>query len=122
TTLPAINGTIYVDKTGNTPGAFTTIQAAINSFSCTGINGNVTVNVVAGTGPYTEQVEIPEIGGASSSSRITLNGNNNTIQFDPVTGNRAIIRLNGADFITIQELTIKSTGTGTGTAQGAFGW
>src|SRR5690606_29188573 len=67
-TNPApFNGPIFVDKTGNTPGAYTSIQAAINSFSCAGINGNVTVNVVAGTGPYAEQVVIPEIGGAASN-------------------------------------------------------
>jgi hypothetical protein len=62
-------------------------------------------NVAAGSGPYTEQVTIPSITGSSAINTITFNGNGRTLQFTPVTAARHVIKLDGADFVTINNLT-----------------
>ncbi len=119
-TLNACNvltGTYTIEK--NNPAAnYQTIASAIAAMSSCGISGPVTFNVVAGSGPYSEQVEIPAIAGASATNTITFNGNGNTISADAVTGNRPIIRLNGADYVTLNNFIIATTGTSTT----AFGW
>jgi parallel beta-helix repeat protein len=80
-----------------------------------GVSGDVTFNYVANTGPYVEQVVIPVIPGAGPSARITINGNGNTVQFACNTTERWVIQLNGADFVTIKNLTIRTTDL-------TFGW
>ncbi len=44
-----------------------------------GVSGPLVVDVVANSGPYTEQVVFPNITGASATNSITINGNGNTI-------------------------------------------
>jgi len=80
-----------------------------------GVNGAVTINVVANSGPYTEKITIPSISGASASNTITFNGNGETIQASGTSGARHVIWLNGADRITLQDLHIKSTNS-------TYGW
>lgn len=47
----------------------------------------------------------PRILGASSVNTITFNGNGETLEHSPsVTGDRAAILLDGADFVTIDDL------------------
>ena len=112
-------GTYTIDKSAPASGAnFTSISAAVAAMSSCGISAPVTFNVIASSGPYLEQVEIPAIAGASVTNTITFNGNNNTVSADPVTGNRAIFRLNGADHVTLTNFNINTTGTGTS----SFGW
>lgn len=114
-----LTGTYTIDKTATaSPTTYTSIASAVAAMSSCGISGPVTFNVVAGTGPYTEQVEIPAITGTSATNTVTFNGNGNTVSADPATGNRAVIRLNGADFVTINNFVIATTGTATG----SFGW
>ncbi|HSI91153.1 MAG TPA: hypothetical protein VK927_08550, partial [Adhaeribacter sp.] len=118
-TSPAlVSGNFTIDN--NAPVSATNFQSftsAVNSLSC-GINGPVTFTVDPASGPYTEQFEIPEINGTSATNTITFQGNGRTISADPVTGNRAVIKLNGADFVTINNLNIQTTGVATG----SFGW
>ncbi|RYE11675.1 MAG: hypothetical protein EOP51_32720, partial [Sphingobacteriales bacterium] len=88
---------------------------AVSAISC-GIAGAVTFNVVAGSGPYNEQVVIPQVFGAGASSRITFNGNGETLEFAATnTNDRAVLRLDEADYITIDGLTINATGA-------TYGW
>lgn len=75
-----------------------------------GVGGQVTFNYTAGTGPYNEQVVIPVITGASPTNNIIINGNGCTMQFNTST-NYALLRLNGADHITINNLKFKTTST-----------
>ncbi len=95
---------------------FQTFAAAIARLTTCGVAGPVTFNVEPGSGPYNEQVVIPQIAGASSTNRIVFNGNGETIQFNPVTANRHIVKLDGADWITIKKFTIKTVAAAT------FGW
>ncbi|HQO87627.1 MAG TPA: hypothetical protein PKX84_08245, partial [Bacteroidia bacterium] len=96
----APSGTYTINSALPTSGSnFQTFDDAIQALSC-GITGPVVFNVVAGSGPYNEQVVIPEISGASSVNTITFNGNGNTLSFNGVVSNPNTLALNGADYIT----------------------
>ena len=113
-----INGTFTINNglpTGS--GNFTNFADAINSIKC-GIDGPVTFNVAPGSGPYVEQIVIPEVFGASATNRISFRGNGAIIEFDPVTANRHVIKLDGAKYVTIDSFEIRTTGTTTT----SFGW
>ncbi len=76
----------------------------------TGVNGAVTFTVTVGSGPYNEQIVIPAITGASSVNRITFEGNQQTVEFNTSsTTNTAVFSLDGADYITLNNIYIKPT-------------
>jgi parallel beta-helix repeat protein len=91
---------------------FQTFAAALSAVNC-GIAGPVIFNVQAGSGPYNEQVILPAIAGTSSTNSITFNGNGVTLSDNSAatSAERAVIKLNGADFVTFNNFVI-STGAG----------
>ncbi|MCZ2223231.1 MAG: gliding motility-associated C-terminal domain-containing protein [Chitinophagales bacterium] len=96
--------TTYVP--GIAGGNFDSYNATKTNMGC-GILGPVVFNVVAGSGPYNEQLILDSIAGTSNVNTITYNGNGTTIAFAPTNGNeRAVIKLNGADYIIFDSLTI----------------
>ena len=71
-----------------------------------GINGPVVFNVTNGSGPYNEQMIIPAVN-TSPTKTVTFNGNGATIAFAPTDSDEsAVIKLNGADYITIDSLNV----------------
>lgn len=101
---------------GGTSPDFANFTEFVGRISCgAGIAGPITVNVAPNSGPYNEQIIIPYINGSSSADTIVINGNGNTIQFNVSSGNRSVIRLQGAQYITIDSLNIKSLNT-------TYGW
>jgi len=84
-----------------------------DSFKANGpnIHGAAEIDVVKGSGPYTEQVAFDAISGTSSSQKILINGNGETLTFNTNYTQLYILRINGADFITINGLIIQSTNT-----------
>ncbi|MBK0403703.1 T9SS type A sorting domain-containing protein [Adhaeribacter sp. BT258] len=118
-TSPAlITGNFTINK--NAPASATNFQTfanALSSLAC-GVGGPVTFDVVTGSGPYAEQVVIPEISGASATNTVTFNGNGNTVSANPVSATRAMFKLDGADYLTLNNFNIVTTGTGTTD----FGW
>lgn len=113
---PGLSGAYTINSALATGGTnFQTFTAAIAALSC-GITGPVIFNVVSSSGPYTEQISIPVVGGASSTNTITFNGNGNTLQFSSSnSAARHIIQLNGADYITFNNLVINGAG-------GTYAW
>ena len=113
--MTAMGGTYTIDA--GVPASSTNFQsfnAAVAAMGC-GITSPVIFNVVAGSGPYNEQVIIPQISGASAINTITFNGNNNMLMYGATsTSEPATIKLNGADRVTINNLKIIATGTATG--------
>jgi hypothetical protein len=85
---------------------FTTIQGAVDEMGLCGIAGPVVFDIVAGSGPYTEQVTIPEILGASVTNTITFNGNGDTLQFLAPSSAKYTLKLDGADYVTFDSLNI----------------
>ena len=59
--------------------SFTNMALALNNG---GVSGLVTIDVVSGSGPYTEQVTFGNIPGASATNRIVINGNNQELNFN----------------------------------------
>ena len=119
-TPAAVSGTFTINGTQPTAGTnFNSFTDAINYIKC-GINGPVVLNVEPGTGPYLENISIPEIGGASATNTITINGNGNTLEWSAPDGNnRVAINLNGADHIIIDSLVIDML---QGATTPTFGW
>jgi hypothetical protein len=95
-------------------GNFNTFNAAVSALEC-GIMGPVVFNVAAGSGPYTERISIPQVTGSSATNTITFNGNGRTIVDTSVSATRAVVQLNGADYVTINNLRIVS-------ASATYGW
>jgi hypothetical protein len=116
-TTPALVSGNFTINSGIATGGnnFQTFSDAINYVSC-GINGPVLFNVAPSSGPYDEQVSIPQIGGTSATNTITIKGNGQTLgSANASTTNRGILTLNGADYVNIDSLVIDAT-------QGTFGW
>jgi hypothetical protein len=99
-----LSGTYTVGGVGAN---YPTITAAANALN-NGVCGPVVFNVNPSAGPYIEQVTINPVGGASATNTITFNGNGATIKFSPtVSAARHIIKIKGADFITIDSFTVE---------------
>ena len=90
--------------------SFRSFASAINS---KGVSGPVTVDVVAGSGPYSEQVTFTASGTASNT--ITINGNGEKITSAGTYRNYTVIYLNGADFFTFDNLAVEANGISSGT-------
>lgn len=109
------SGTYTINSALATGGTnFQTFAAAIAAMMQCGINGPVVFNVDAASGPYNEQVILPVIPGTSASNTITFNGNGRTISDNSgtTTDQRAVIKLDGADYVTFNNFVI-NTGAGT---------
>ena len=114
---PAFPGGTYTINSGTATGGtnFQSFTDAVAALSC-GISGPVIFNVVAGSGPYNEQITIPAIGGTSAINTVTFNGNGRTLSFNSTTSTaRAGITLNGANFITFDNLVVDGSA-------GTYGW
>jgi hypothetical protein len=107
-------GTYTINLAQPTGGTnYQTFADAVNALSC-GILGPVIINVAPGTGPYNEQVILNSIGGTSAANTITFNGNGATVSDNStaVTGERAVFKLHGTDYVTLNDFVI-NTGAGT---------
>lgn len=110
-------GTYTINKTGlstyvpGKPGGnFQSFADAKAAMGC-GIGGAIVFNVEPGSGPYTEQLILDSIPGTSDINTITFNGNGNTLTFNATaSGQRAVIKLNGADHIIFDSLVIEAGG------------
>ncbi|BAV09119.1 CHU large protein [Filimonas lacunae] len=124
-TSPAqVNGTFTINNsvTASDPvaGVFKSFNDAYNYIKC-GINGPIVFNVVNTGTTYTEQLKLYEVVGASATNTITFNGNGATIAYTSTnTNERAVIKLNGADYFIFDNL--KVTATGTTSSQYGFGF
>ncbi|HNB82074.1 MAG TPA: hypothetical protein PLP14_08265, partial [Chitinophagaceae bacterium] len=94
---------------------FQSFSAAVAAMSC-GISSSIVFDVVPGSGPYNEQISLPASIGSNATKTVTFNGNGNTIQFASAdAANKHVIRLDGADYVTFDNLNIIGSG-------GTYGW
>jgi hypothetical protein len=111
-TTPSLVGGTYTINNA-LPASSTNFQSftdAINHIKC-GINSPVVFNVEPGSGPYNEQIVIPQIFGANATNTITFNGNGTTLAYSTTNTNERVgIYLNGADHVIIDSLTINGSG------------
>ncbi|MDD4214312.1 MAG: lamin tail domain-containing protein [Bacteroidales bacterium] len=105
-----LNGTYTIGAGCN----YADFNSALASLNNCGINGQVIFNVLPGI--YNEQINIPEIPGASSLHTITFqsasgNYNDVTLAYSASgTANNFVVNLNGADYIHFKNLTIQANG------------
>lgn len=91
---------------------YISFQSIFNDLAVKGISGNVTIDVVSGSGPYTEQATISSISGAGNSAQITINGNYETLRYTATSNSQKhTLKLDGADYVTIKNLTIEALGS-----------
>lgn len=108
-TCLGLSGNYTIDAGQATGGInFVSFQAAIDSLLSCGVAGPVVFDVVQGSGPYQEQVVIPAINGASAINTITFRGHGDTLQFDPPSAARYIVKVEGAKHIILDSLFIRS--------------
>lgn len=89
---------------------FSSFGDAINALSC-GISSSVVFEVVSGTGPYYEQIVIPDIIGASSINTITFIGNQEELKFQATFANEPnTLLLDGADYFRFNDLKFSGLG------------
>jgi PKD repeat protein len=115
--LPAhaqLSGSYTIDGTTATGGTnFQTWAAFSSKISSSGVSGPVTVTVKtdetsSGTSSTTA-VMFNAISGASSTNTITIDGNNKVLSKSTSTSYPQVILFNGADYVTIKNLTIRNT-------------
>ncbi|RTQ45811.1 T9SS type A sorting domain-containing protein [Hymenobacter gummosus] len=114
-----MSGAYTINDGQPTGGAnFTSFTAAATALTTNGVSGPVTFTVSGG--PYTEQLRLTAINGASATNRVTFNGGGRTIKFASSTStSRAVVTLDGADYVTVNNLVIDATNGG---APGTYGW
>jgi hypothetical protein len=107
-----ISGVVTINSANATAGTnYQSFTALATDLNTSGINGPLTVNVVANSGPYVEQPIFNAISGSGASNRITINGNNNVLSFN--SSNSAApqtLGLNGTDYMTINSLNVWAQG------------
>lgn len=99
-------GTYTLNKNSSAAGnfaSFNQLAGALNG----GVSGPVTINVVPGSGPYTEQVAFPVIPGCTQVNNVVINGNNEILRYNNTNVTSLyLIKLNGTDNLTIKKLRI----------------
>lgn len=111
--LTQLSGTYTINKNDSTGGTnFETFADFVGALDNCGVSGPVTVNVVAGSGPYNEQILIEDFLGASAANKVTVNGNGNRLTFASLNSNqRATLTLDNAQHIEFKNLEIEGSGT-----------
>jgi hypothetical protein len=122
TTSNPLSGTYTINSANPTGGtnfqSFTDFADAIN---LGGFAGPVVVNVVSGSGPYNEQVMFGELPNSSAVNTLTINGNGETLEYlSTVSTERATLKFNGTDYVTVNDLVVKALGELTSPAE--YGW
>lgn len=103
TTTTPFSGVYTLNKNATpTTTNYTNLETLIEELSCVGVSGQVTVNVVAGSGPYNAGITFGNIPNASATNSVTFNGNGNTI-----TGSVSpLVTFSNASFITLDSFNI----------------
>lgn len=110
-----MNGTYTIDKnSAATSTNFVSFTSLSDSLLANGVNGAVTVNVVANSGPYSEWVVFEKHSGASASNRVTINGNGEKITHQGSTSRSPVMTFSEAEYMTVDDLIIENTTTNYG--------
>ncbi|HRO43559.1 MAG TPA: hypothetical protein PL009_12050 [Flavipsychrobacter sp.] len=90
---------------------FQTFAAAISAIGC-GISGPIVFNVANDT--FNEQIIIPATVGSNATNTVTFNGNGALLTSPGSASNYATFAIDGADYITVNNLRIHATGATNG--------
>ncbi len=119
TSAPSLSGVYTIgDTTGGATYDFPSFTEAAQHLKYGGVSGPVTFNVATGT--YTEQVRIDSIPGASATNTVTFQSTSGDstdviLQYGALSDqDNYVMKLNNADYVTVQDMTIRATGTSDG--------
>lgn len=105
-----LSGTYIIDQNAP-PGTQDTYQSytgAVNDLVAQGVSGDVYFKVTIGSGPYTEQVNIPLITDFGSNSVITFDGRGEVLQFATTSAAPAVLRLQNTQNIRVTDTYIRT--------------
>jgi PKD repeat protein len=106
-----LNGTYTLNNAVATGGAnFANWSDFATALNASGVSGAVTLNVQSSL-TLTSTLTLNAITGSSSNNRVVINGGGNFVGFAGTSVSPEVIRFNGADFVTINNLVIRNTGT-----------
>ena len=108
-----MSGTYTINSNSSTNPSYTSFSAAATALSA-GVSGQVIFEVAPGT--YEEFVTINEINGASEANRVIFRGMGADNQQVVITSNagytdKATVKLDGADYVTFENMTVTTTST-----------
>ena len=108
-----MSGTYTINSNSSSNPDYTSFSAAASALSA-GVSGQVIFEVAPGT--YEEYVTINEINGASATNRVIFRGMGADNQQVVITSNagytdNATVKLNGADYVTFENMTLTTTST-----------
>ena len=108
-----VSGTYTINSTLPTGGTnFHSFTDAV-AYMQNGLNGPITFNVTAGTGPYIEQVNLDSKIGTTATNTLTFNCNGVTLSFTSNnTSNRAGVKLDNISYVTFDKLRITPQAAG----------
>ena len=115
-TLAQLSGTYTIGESGN----YTSFTSAVNALESEGVSGPLTFEVQDGL--YEEQIEINTIAGTSEVNMITFQSasqDSSKVILKHAASSRDdnfVIKLNGASYITFNQINIKTNNQGYGTA------
>src|SRR5690606_2724566 len=106
-----LSGIYTIDNSLPTSGTnYQSFSEAVQDLADCGISAPVIFNIAPGQ-TFTEQVDIPEIVGASPTNTITFNGNGSTLTHAGTSTSSAhTLRLDGADYFIFDSLQFVNTG------------
>jgi len=111
TVSSSVMGCMSGNFTIGTGGTFPTFTAALNAINTVGICGNVVFDVFPGT--YTESVVINHFNSMGPNVTLTFrsqNSSNTSVILTNSTGT-SVVRLNGADYVRFEKMSIIGTGS-----------
>ena len=112
TATAQLNGTYTV---GGASPDYSTLSAAISALNSSGVNGPVDFVIRDGSYSGTSwRGIINNVSGASATNRITFRsqgGNKNSVTISANSSGNYIFRFNGARYITVKNMTLKTTNT-----------
>ena len=117
---PTLSGVYTINPSGSGSNNFTSFTSAVNQLNCGGVAGPVVFNVASGT--YTQQIDLNNIPGTSSTNTITFQSatgiaSNVTLQYNTAssTSNNYVVRLTASAYIIFKNMTISNSNVNYGT-------
>ncbi len=83
---------------------FTSLKAAADALNCAGVSGPVIINLVSGSGPYTEAVTFGDILGVSPTNTVSIHGNGTEIRCKTSINDRHLLKLLGTRYLSIRDV------------------
>ena len=108
-----LSGTYTINTNASQNPSYTSLSAAASALSA-GVSGQVIFEIAPGT--YEEYVTINQINGASATNRVIFRGMGADNQQVVITSNagytdNSTLKLNGADYVTFENVTLTTTST-----------